>query len=76
MDLAAYKRQFGVSYSHLGRLCGCTAAMVSLIASNNAKPAFELAVKIEAATKGYVGRENWYPPRESDISITIGKVSA
>jgi len=72
MTLQEYRTRFGVSYSHISRLCNVTQAAISLIANDKLKPSFDLAVKIEAATSGHVGRDIWYPPRPAPISITIG----
>lgn len=75
MDLATYKRKTGINYSHIAFVCDVTTAMISEIAAGRKTPSFSLAVKIEKATGGCVPRDNWYPPRPADITITVGAIS-
>jgi DNA-binding transcriptional regulator YdaS (Cro superfamily) len=70
MDLSTYKRTTGTTYSHIARICGVTSAMISQVAAGS-HPSFELALKIEKATNGSVGRENWFPSRSPVASIVI-----
>jgi len=74
-NLEKYCKETGISYAHIARLCGVSSATISLIAGDNHVPRFELALKIEIATHGLVGRENWFPPRPAQVSITIGATS-
>lgn len=61
MTLKEYHTTTGVTYAHIARLCGVSGAAVSQIANGYVTPTFGLAVKIEKATGGHVGRDNWYP---------------
>lgn len=72
MTLSDYQKQFGVSYSHIARHCGCTQSAISQIANGSLKPSYNLAILIETATNGHVSRENWFPNKASPVSIIIG----
>jgi DNA-binding transcriptional regulator YdaS (Cro superfamily) len=74
VNLQEYQKKTNASYSHIAKKCGVSPARISQIAMGGAKPGFSLAVAIETATDGQVGRENWYPPRPPDASATIGKI--
>jgi hypothetical protein len=75
MDLSEYRKRFRVLYKDIARGCDCTPEMISLVATGKSVPSFDLAVKIEKATNNLVPRDNWYPPRPPDITITIGATS-
>jgi DNA-binding transcriptional regulator YdaS (Cro superfamily) len=75
MTLFEYRRVYGISYARIGKWCGVSPASISQIAAGIQKPTFDLALKIEHATDGRVLRDNWYPPRPADITITIGGIS-
>jgi len=76
MDLFEYRNRFRVTYSAIAEQCGCGVPTISRIASGSLSPSFELALKIELATDGHVGRENWYPSRPFEITFSVGGVSA
>jgi hypothetical protein len=71
MTLDEYRRTTGVTYAHIAKQCDVSTSAISQIACGG-MPRFDLAVKIEKATHGLVGRENWFPPRPAEMSITIG----
>ena len=75
MTLSDYKRETGITYSHIARQCHVTPAMISQVAAGSIKPSFDLARRIEAATGGNVSRETWYPDT-AVIELTIGMTSA
>ena len=75
MTLEQYRKSTGVSYTYIAGKCDCSITMISETAAGRNTPSFELALKIEAATNGQVSRENWYPSRPPEISITIGATS-
>jgi hypothetical protein len=69
MKLKEYKSTFGVRYTKIAALCGCSAARIAQIASGSprgGKPSLELAFLIEAATDGHVSHENWYSSMTSE----------
>lgn len=72
MTLTEYRESFGVSFAFIARACGVSSNAIGQVSSGKLKPSFDLAVKIENATQGRVARDNWYPPRRADVSITIG----
>jgi DNA-binding transcriptional regulator YdaS (Cro superfamily) len=74
MTLIEYRKTLGITYAHIGRLCGVSGANIHGIAKGIHKPSFEVALKIEAATHGLVSRENWYPSNPY-VTITIGSLS-
>ena len=73
MDLKTYRATFNVTYGEIAELCGCGLPTISRIAHKTLIPSFDLARKIESATNGCVGLDNWFPPRP--ISIVIGNLS-
>jgi hypothetical protein len=60
MDLASYRKAFGVSYAHIAKLAGCSAYTVIAIAGRRRRPGWHLAGKIESATNGHVPRSLWF----------------
>jgi len=75
MTLSDYKRETGITYSHIARQCQVTPAMISQVAAGSIKPSFDLARRIEEVTKGEVSRETWYPGTKS-VQLIIGMTSA
>jgi hypothetical protein len=70
VTLEQYKKQFKVSFSSIARQCDYSVSYFHGVATGKRRPNFDLALKIERATNGHVGRENWYTAR-SDASIKI-----
>jgi len=71
MKLPEYKDKFKVLYKDIARQCGCTPEMISLIATEQKRPSFELAIKIEEATNRWVSHENWYQRPAPTATITV-----
>jgi transcriptional regulator with XRE-family HTH domain len=69
MNLQEYRKTYGVTYSHIAKECNVGVPTISNVANGVMQPSFELAIAIEKATKGYVGRENWYPSDDSEINL-------
>jgi hypothetical protein len=63
MTIKEYLAEKEMTYAALAALCGCSAPRLVQIAVDGKRPSWELTLRIEKATKGWVGRENWYPPR-------------
>jgi transcriptional regulator with XRE-family HTH domain len=63
MSIDEYLSAHGLTLRYFSRLCGCTPSRLTQI-KRGARPSWELALRIEEATGGLVGREQWYPERK------------
>jgi len=54
ITLHQYRARYGVSFAHLGRICGVSPVTMRNIASGFARPSEDLAARIEIHTDGLV----------------------
>jgi transcriptional regulator with XRE-family HTH domain len=61
VTLAEYRRAYGVSYAYIARIAGVTPQAISAYARGETRPSWEVAGRIERATRGKVERVQWFP---------------
>jgi transcriptional regulator with XRE-family HTH domain len=61
MTLSEYQKAYGVSYAHIARAAGVTPQAISAYARGETRPSWEVAGRIERATRGKVERAQWFP---------------
>jgi len=58
------------TYSAFSREVPCSVSLPRLWAHGLARPSYDMAVRIEALTDGFVPRTLWYPPGPQDNKPT------
>jgi hypothetical protein len=74
MTLTEYRIRSGINLKKLAELSDCSYTFLKEIARGAKKPSLELALKIEKATDGLVGHENWYQSLE-DAGMSIDQAA-